>query len=77
MYPEEIRLAVRSLDPSCINRYLLELALKFRCLNKAGWLNAEAGEVYKARLKLAQSVKIVLADGLGILNIKCTNKRAV
>ena len=73
-YPEEIKLAARDLDPSRINRYLVELAARFhRFYNACRIRDAESG-VLDARLKLADTVRAVLENGLALLGVTAPEK---
>ena len=72
--PEEIRLAARDYDPSRINRYLEALAGDFHRFYNANRIKGEAPEVLKARLKLADSVRSVLANCLGLLHVSAPEK---
>jgi len=68
-FPEEIKLSSRALDPSMINRYLVELASRFhRFYNSERIRGAESG-VLKARLKLVDATRSVIAAGLLLLGI--------
>ncbi len=73
-YPEEIRLAARDYDPSRINRYLTTLAGDFHRFYNACRLKGEEAGIQAARLKLADSVRLVLANGLGLLGVNAPNK---
>ena len=68
-YPEELRLAARDYDPSCINRYLVNLAARFHKFYHDDRIKGEAENVLRARLKLADSVRVVLENGLEILGV--------
>ena len=70
-YPEELHLAARDYDPSRINRYLTTLSEEFhRFYNEDACRLMGAGpELLAARLKLADSVRIVLANGLTLLGV--------
>ena len=68
-YPEEIRLAARDYDPSRINRYLTTLAGDFHRFYNACRMKGEEASLQAARLKLADSVRLVLANGLGLLGV--------
>ena len=73
-YPEELRLAARDYDPSCINRYLTALAGEFhRFYNSCRIMGEEPG-LLEARLKLADTVRLVLANGLGLLGVTAPEK---
>ena len=73
-YPEELRLAARDYDPSRVNRYLTQLAGDFHRFYNACRIKGEAAEVLAARLKLADSVRAVLANGLGLLGVTAPEK---
>ncbi|MBQ8851558.1 MAG: arginine--tRNA ligase, partial [Oscillibacter sp.] len=72
--PEEIHLAARDYDPGRINRYLAALAGDFHRFYNACRIKGEAPEVVSARLKLADSVRSVLANGLNLLGVSAPEK---
>lgn len=72
--PEEIHLAARDYDPSRINRFLITLAGDFHRFYNANRIMNEPEQVLKARLKLADTVRAVLAVGLGILGVSAPEK---
>jgi arginyl-tRNA synthetase len=72
--PEEIHLAARDYDPSRINRYLIALAGDFHRFYNACRIKGEEPEILKARLKLADSVRSVLANCLGLLGVTAPEK---
>ena len=61
-YPEELHLAARDYDPSRINRYLSALAGDFHRFYNACRIKGEESAVLSARLKLADTVRAVLAN---------------
>ncbi len=73
-YPEEIRLAARDYDPSRVNRYLVSLAGDFHRFYNECRLLGEAEPVLKARLKLVDTVRAVLENGLGLLGVSAPVK---
>ena len=73
-YPEEIRLAARDYDPSRINRYLTILAGDFHRFYNACRCMVDDPCLQAARLKLADSVRLVLANGLGLLGVSAPDK---
>ena len=73
-YPEEIHLAARDYDPSRINRYLVALAGDFHRFYNACRIKGEEPAVLAARLKLADTVRSVLANGMGLLGISAPEK---
>ncbi len=73
-YPEEIHLAARDYDPSRINRYLVALAGDFHRFYNACRIKGEESAVLAARLKLADTVRSVLANGMGLLGVSAPEK---
>ena len=73
-FPEEIKMAARDYDPSRINRYLVALAGDFHRFYNACRIKGEESELLAARLKLADSVRSVLANGLGLLGVRAPEK---
>ncbi|MEG2421560.1 MAG: DALR anticodon-binding domain-containing protein, partial [Oscillospiraceae bacterium] len=72
--PEEIRLAARDYDPSRISRYLSLLAGEFHRFYNACRIREEAPALRDARLKLADCVRSVIANCLGILGVSAPEK---
>ena len=73
-YPEEIHQAARVYDPSRINRYLTGLAGDFHRFYNACRIKGEEPALLRARLKLADTVRAVLANGLGLLGVSAPEK---
>ena len=73
-FPEELYLAARDFDPSRINRYLVALAGDFHRFYNACRIKGEEQGVLSARLKLADTVRAVLANGLGLLGVSAPEK---
>jgi arginyl-tRNA synthetase len=73
-YPEEIRLAARDYDPSRINRYLTELAGNFHRFYNSNRILGEEPGVLLARLKLADTVRSVLKNGLNLIGVSAPEK---
>ena len=71
---EEIKLAARDYDPSHINRYLQELAACFHRFYTACRIKGEPAAVLSARLKLADTVRAVLSNGMGLLGVSAPEK---
>ncbi|MPM66638.1 Arginine--tRNA ligase [bioreactor metagenome] len=74
LFPEEIRMAARDYDPSRINRYLVALAGDFHRFYTECRCRGEEPRLMAARLKLADSVRSVLANGLKLLGISAPEK---
>ena len=73
-FPEEIHLAARDYDPSRINRYLVSLAGDFHRFYNACRIKGEEPALLSARLKLADTVRSVLANGLALLGVSAPEK---
>ena len=73
-YPNEIAQAAQHYDPSRINRYLTGLAGDFHRFYNACRIKGEETQVQAARLKLAHTVRLVLANGLGLLGVTAPEK---
>ena len=72
--PDEIHLAAKAYDPSRINRYLVSLAGDFHRFYNACRIKGEEPAVLAARLKLADSVRCVLANCLTLLGVSAPEK---
>ena len=73
-FPEELKLASRDYDPSQVNRYLAILAGDFHRFYNAHRIKGETSELVKARLKLADTARSVLANGLGLIGVTAPEK---
>ncbi len=73
-YPEELKLAARDYDPSRVNRYLMELAARFHRFYNACRIRGAEPELLEARLKLADTVRAVLENGLAMLGVSAPEK---
>jgi len=71
---ESLRLAARDYDPSHINRYLVELAGCFHRFYGACRIKGEEANVLAARLKLADTTRSVLKNGLKLLGVEAPEK---
>jgi arginyl-tRNA synthetase len=74
LLPEEINLAARDYDPSRVNRYVIELAARFHRFYNACRIKGEEDSVLLARLKLADSVRIVIKNCLSIVGVTAPEK---
>jgi len=72
--PEEIRLAARDYDPSRINRYVVELSGAFHRFYNACRIKGEEDALLAARLKLADTTRIVIENSLAILGVTAPEK---
>ncbi len=73
-FPEEVKAAGANLDPSQINRYLATLAGDFHRFYNAHRIKGEEQALAEARLKLADSVRTVLAVGMKLIGINAPEK---
>ena len=73
-YPVVVQLAARDYDPSFINRYLTELAAAFHKFYNACRIKGEAENVLLARLKLADTARAVLKNGMTLIGCSATKK---
>lgn len=67
--PDEIRMSAESLEPARITRYIMELATDFHSFYNSCRVKNEDTELMAARLKLVDSVRIVMKGILGMLKI--------
>ena len=72
--PEEIRLAARDYDPSRLNRYVIELAARFHRFYNSCRIKGEEEGVLKARLKLADTARQIIAICLGMIGVEAPEK---
>ena len=72
--PETIRLSARDYDPSHVNRYLITLAGDFHRFYNACRIKGEEAHVLSARLKLADTVRAVIANCLGLIGVTAPEK---
>jgi len=71
---EIVRIAARDYDPSFINRYLQELAGCFHRFYTVCHIKGESADVAGARLKLADSTRAVLRNGLRLIGVDAPEK---
>ena len=72
--PEEIRLSVRDYDPSRINKYVTELAARFHKFYTVCRCKGEEEHILRARLFLADSVRVVLENSLAVIGVAAPEK---
>ena len=73
-YSQVVRLAARDYDPSHINRYLTELAGDFHRFYTACRIKGEERPVLLARLKLADTARAVLKNGMTLIGCSAPEK---
>ena len=69
-FPEEIRAAAISREPSRMTRYVMELAAGFHTFYGACRVKTEDKDLMDARLVLVNAVKTVLKNALTLLSIE-------
>ena len=72
--PEEIKTAAETLEPARITRYLTELATDFHSFYSSCRVKGEAEELTAARLKLIDSVRIVMNGIMTMLKISAPER---
>jgi len=72
--PEEIILAVRDMDPSRINRYVIELASRFHKFYSSCRIKGAKRGLLMARLKLADTTRLTIKTCLELLGVTAPEK---
>jgi len=72
--PEEIKISAQTLEPSRMTRYVLDLAALFHSFYNACRVKVEDRQLMAARLKLVDSVRIVIKNVLNMLGISAPEK---
>ena len=73
-FPEVMSAASDELDPSHINRYLLDVAGEFHRFYTANRIKGEEESIRNARLKMVDCTRIVLKNGMEILGLDLPEK---
>ena len=73
-YSEAVRLAAQNYDPSHINRYLVDLAAAFHRFYNACRIKGEEEAMLYARLKLANTARAVLKNGMTLIGCTAPEK---
>lgn len=74
LLPEEIISSAKSLDPSHINAYATELATRFHKFYTVCRIKGEEENLAKARLFLADQVRITLENSLSIIGVSAPER---
>lgn len=72
--PEEIRMAAETREPAKITRYVVELATAFHAFYNACRVKVDDADLMNARLKIIDSVRIVIEGVLKMLKIDAPEK---
>lgn len=73
-FPDVINQCAAALDPHRLTTYLMELAGIFHLFYTKHRVISEDPTLTKARLELVDCMRIVLANGLGLLGVSCPSK---
>ncbi|TYQ15313.1 UNVERIFIED_CONTAM: arginyl-tRNA synthetase [Acetivibrio alkalicellulosi] len=73
-YPEEIKIAAQTLEPSRLTRYVLDVASSFHSFYNACKLKGAQENLLNARLLLVDSTRIVIKNVLELLSIKAPER---
>lgn len=73
-YPEEIRIAAQTLEPSRLTRYVMDVAGLFHSFYNACRVKGEEENVMNARIVLVDSTRIVIKNVLELLSISAPEK---
>ena len=73
-YPDEVELSVKTLEPSRLTRYILDLAGLFHSFYNSCRIKGEEEEISKARLVLVNSVRVVMKNLLDLLKISAPER---
>lgn len=72
--PEEIRLSAESREPARMTRYVIDLAAAFHTFYNACRVKVDDVDLMNARLKMVDSVRIVISGVLKMLKIEAPEK---
>lgn len=73
-YPEEIRMAAKTLEPSRLTRYVMDVAAHFHSFYNACRVKGEDEPLMMARLMLVDSTRIVIRNVLDLISIHAPEK---
>jgi arginyl-tRNA synthetase len=73
-YPDEIRIATQTLEPSRLTRYVTDVASLFHSFYTECRVKGEEENLMKARLLLVSATKTVIKNVLGILSINAPER---
>ena len=73
-FPAEIVAAADKYDPARITRYCIDVASAYHRFYNACRIKGEEHGLLASRLKLADTVRAVLANGLGLLGVSAPEK---
>ncbi len=73
-YPEEIRIAAQTLEPSRLTRYVLDVAGLFHSFYNACNVKNSEAELLKARILLVDGTRIVIRNVLNLISISAPER---
>ena len=73
-YPEEIALAARTLEPSRLTRYVMDVAANFHSFYNACRVKGEVEPLLMARLELVECTRIVIRNVLDLISISAPER---
>ena len=73
-YPEEIRMAAQTLEPSRLTHYVMDVASGFHSFYNACRVKGEDEDLLQARLFLIHCTKIVIKNVLDLIRIDAPEK---
>ena len=73
-FPAEIAAAAEKYDPARITRYVIDIATAFHRFYNACRIKGEEAAVLAARLKLADTVRAVIANCLALIGVAAPEK---
>jgi arginyl-tRNA synthetase len=73
-YPEEIAISAKSLEPSRLTRYVMDVAASFHSFYNACRVKGEEEKLMNARLILVDSTRIVIKNILELISIQAPEK---
>ena len=73
-YPEEVRMAAKTLEPSRLTRYVMDVAAHFHSFYNACRVKGEEEPLMMARLMLVDSTRVVINNVLDLISIHAPEK---
>ncbi|NLB78812.1 MAG: arginine--tRNA ligase [Clostridiaceae bacterium] len=73
-YPEEVALSAKSLEPSRLTRYIMDVAANFHSFYNACRVKGEDDELMMARIILVDCTRIVIKNVLELIKIEAPEK---
>ncbi|MFO7611826.1 MAG: arginine--tRNA ligase [Clostridia bacterium] len=74
LYPQEIAISARTLEPGRLTRYVIDVATAFHSFYNACRVKGEKKELMEARLALVKATLSIIKNVLGVLSISAPEK---